>query len=123
MAESISINGVCLTVAGIRKGSKATELRFDLSPETLQKTNLKGLKNGDQVNFERSLTLNDLLGGHIVQGHVDGVGVVQKILPQGPNRMMWFKGPRDIMKYVVPKGSVAVNGVSLTAVSVGRDQF
>src|ERR1044071_229678 len=76
MGESISINGVCLTVSGIKKGSKATELWFDLSPETLQKTNLKGLKNGDQVNFERSLTLNDLLGGHIVQGHVDGVGVV-----------------------------------------------
>ncbi len=123
LGESIAVNGVCLTVTKSQVKGGRTELWFDLTPETLIKTNLKNLKKGGRVNFERSLTLQDFLGGHIVQGHVDGVGRVHKIVPQRKNKEIWFSGPKQLLRYVVSKGSVTVNGVSLTAVKATPQSF
>ncbi len=121
--ESISINGVCLTVAKMKPRRQSTEIWFDLTPETLAKTSMAGLKIGSMLNFERSLTLQDFLGGHIVQGHVDGMGSVKKIEIQGANKQIWFSAPEEILRYVVPKGSVTINGVSLTAVKADLKEF
>jgi riboflavin synthase len=123
LGESISINGVCLTVTRSQKAGKNWNLDFDLSPETLKKTNFSSLKIGSRVNIERCVTPNTLLGGHIVQGHVDGVGRVHSIGKQGANREMTIKGPLNLLRYVVEKGSVTVNGVSLTAINVKADNF
>lgn len=121
--ESIAINGVCLTATTIKKAKGGVEISFDLTDETLQKTDLASLKAGSQVNFERALRLTDFLGGHMVQGHVDGVGCVRKIEAKKSGKDIWFLAPAEILQYVVPKGSVTVNGVSLTAVEVTDDSF
>jgi riboflavin synthase len=108
--DSININGVCLTV--VRKGGKAVE--FDLSSETLQKTALRELKEGDQVNLERALRLADRLGGHIVTGHVDGIGEIVERREEGDFLQMRIRIPESVSKYVVQKGSIAIDGISLT---------
>src|SRR5690242_3449976 len=82
LGESISIDGVCLTVMKIDKKTQEIELSFEISPETFEKTTLKKIKKGDRVNFERALSVRDFLGGHIVQGHVDGIATVKKIFRQ-----------------------------------------
>jgi len=121
--DSIAVNGVCLTVVNARGRGKARDLYFDLSEETLAKTTLCRLERGARVNVERSLTLSKGLGGHIVQGHVDGVGRVSRIVPQGEMKTIWFQAPREVMDYVVSKGSITVDGVSLTAAAVKGDKF
>lgn len=115
--ESIAVNGVCLTV--IR--SKGRVFSLQAVEETLRKTNLGGLKVGDRINLERALLPNERLGGHFVQGHVDGVGVVARISKRASSWMFWFKMPRRAMKYVIPVGSIAINGVSLTVAAVRDD--
>lgn len=110
LGESICINGVCLTVTGIA----GTVLSFDVSAESLRRTNLGDLQPGDQANLERSLRLNDRLSGHLVFGHVDGVGRVQTIQPEGDSFLYTFEIPADLGRYLVEKGSVAVDGISLT---------
>jgi riboflavin synthase len=115
--ESIAVNGVCLTV--IR--SKGRVFSLQAVEETLRKTNLGGLKVGDRINLERALLPNERLGGHFVQGHVDGVGVVARISKRASSWMFWFKMPRRAMKYVIPVGSIAINGVSLTVAAVKDD--
>lgn len=123
LGESIAVNGVCLTVSQKKRTGKNWLLAFDVSPETYRRTNLGALKAKSPVNVEQCLTLRDLLGGHLVQGHVDGVGTVKAIRKLKDNKEIWFSGPKSVLRYVVPKGSVAVNGVSLTAVEVRGDRF
>jgi riboflavin synthase len=123
LGDSVAINGVCLTVTRQKGTGRRQELFFDLSPETLEKTTLGRLPVGSPVNVETALTMADALGGHIVQGHVDGVGRVAKIQSQGGMKTIWFSAPAGIMKYIVPKGSVAVDGVSLTAARVAAGRF
>ena len=119
LGESVAVNGVCLTVVSVEDGS----FSVDASHETLSRTNLSGLRTGSRVNLERSLRVGDRMGGHIVTGHVDGVGAVQSIAPVGESRVFSFSIPAALAKYVVEKGSVAVDGVSLTVNSVKGTEF
>ena len=113
--ESISVSGVCLTLAAPAAGGV---LAFDVVAETLAKTTLGGLREGLAVNLERSLSVGDLLGGHMVQGHVDGVGAVERV-QTGADYRVAVRPPPELMQFIVPKGSVAVDGVSLTVAQVG----
>jgi riboflavin synthase len=113
LGESIAVNGVCLTVVDRRENSFA----LDVSPETLRATNLGELRPGDGVNLERSLRLNDRIGGHLVSGHVDGVGRITDKRPEANALHYEMQVPMDLMRYIVPKGSIAVDGVSLTVVA------
>jgi riboflavin synthase len=119
LGESVAVNGVCLTVVG----HDAESCAFQVGPETLRRTNLGELRIDDRVNLERSLRLSDRLGGHLVQGHVDGVGRVADRIPQGEWVTVWFSCPPELTAQMVSKGSVAVDGVSLTLVDVGPDRF
>ncbi|MXW22000.1 MAG: riboflavin synthase [Candidatus Dadabacteria bacterium] len=119
LGESVAVNGVCLTVVSVEDGS----FSVDASHETLSRTNLSGLRAGSGVNLERSLRVGDRMGGHIVTGHVDGVGAVQSTAPVGESRVFSFSIPAALAKYVVEKGSVAVDGVSLTVNSVRGVEF
>jgi riboflavin synthase len=119
VGESVAINGACLTIVE-RDGESC---RFQAGPETLRRTNLGELIPGDRVNLERALRLSDRLGGHLVQGHVDGVGRIAQRARQGDWELVWFDAPADLTTQMVPKGSVAVDGVSLTLVDVAADRF
>lgn len=119
LGDSVCLNGCCLTVVA-RDGRLWS---FQAGAETLSKTNLGGLVAGDCVNLERSLPANGRLGGHIVQGHVDGVGTVDLIERDGEWTTMGFALPADLAGMLVPKGSVTVDGVSLTVVTVERERF
>lgn len=110
LGESICVNGTCLTVTVIGEQT----LSFDVSAESLRRTNLGDLKAGDAVNLERSLRLEDRLSGHLVFGHVDGVGRIASIQPEGDSFLYTFEIPRELSRYLVEKGSVAVDGISLT---------
>lgn len=119
VGESVAVNGACLTVIA----HDAETCTFQAGPETLRRTNLSELAGGDRVNLERSLRLSDRLGGHLVQGHIDAVGRIAERHPQGDWEMVWFSCPADLTRQMVPKGSVAVDGVSLTLVDVKEDRF
>jgi riboflavin synthase len=119
LGQSISINGVCSTVQKFDKKSFLVEWM----PETLKKTTVSSFKKGQLVNLETSLNLNSLLDGHIVQGHVDTVGKVLEIKPLKDSKIIKIKIPTKFMKLIVDKGSVAVDGISLTVVDTGRDWF
>ncbi len=119
VGESIAVSGACLTV--VTHAHDAFDV--EAGPETLAKTTFGELAVGDEVNLERSLRLNDRLGGHLVQGHVDGVGRIAERSRSGEWEMIWFTAPPDLIRGMVPKGSVAVDGVSLTLVDVARDRF
>ena len=119
LGDSVAINGCCLTVIEIKNDCWA----FQAGTETLSKTNLGRLRTGDIVNLERSLPVNGRLGGHFVQGHVDGVGQVEAINREGDWVTMWFQVPVTLAELMVAKGSVAVDGISLTLVNVERDRF
>lgn len=119
IGDSVSINGCCLTVIELADGTAA----FQAGTETLSKTNLGKLSDGHPVNLERSLPVDGRLGGHFVQGHVDGVGEVAEIDRDGEWVTMWFRVPVELAKFLVPKGSVAVDGISLTVVEVKDDRF
>jgi riboflavin synthase len=119
LGESVAVNGACLTVVA----HDAQTCAFQVGPETLRRTNLGELRVNDRVNLERSLRLSDRLGGHLVQGHVDGVGRVAERTPQGEWVTVWFSCPPELTAQMVSKGSVAVDGVSLTLVDVGPDRF
>jgi riboflavin synthase len=110
LGDSININGVCLTV--VQKRQQSIEL--DLSKETLQRTILGELKEGDQVNLERALRLADRLGGHIVTGHIDGIGVIVEKNKERDFLQLGIRIPESVSKYVVEKGSIAIDGISLT---------
>lgn len=108
LGESVAVNGACLTA--IEPG----RLRFDVAPETLRRTNLGSLRAGDRVNLERAMRPTDRFGGHLVQGHVDGVGRVAWRREEGNATVLRFAGPEEGARYLVERGSVAVDGVSLT---------
>jgi riboflavin synthase len=119
LGESVAVNGACLTVVE----HNAATCRFEVGPETLRRTNLGELVSGDRVNLERSLRLGDRLGGHLVQGHVDGLGRIAERRRQGEWELVWFSCAPELTAQMVPKGSVAVDGVSLTLVDVTADRF
>lgn len=119
LGDSVAINGCCLTVIDIT----GDVWSFQAGTETLSKTNLSRLRVGDPVNLERSLPVTARLGGHFVQGHVDGLGTVDAIDRDADWVTMAFRVPQSLAALMVPKGSVAVDGVSLTLVTVERDRF
>ncbi|MCK5710791.1 MAG: riboflavin synthase [Deltaproteobacteria bacterium] len=119
LGDSIALNGTCLTVTALSKHT----FSVDASHETLAKTNLGKLKVGKSVNLERALKVGDKLGGHIVNGHVDGVGEVVSKRKQGESVEIKFSVPKELSKYIVEKGSVAIDGVSLTVNSVRGNEF
>jgi riboflavin synthase len=119
LGESVAINGCCLTAVVI----DGNRWSFQAGSETLSKTNLGRLCAGDRVNLERALPVDGRFGGHFVQGHVDGVGQVDRVERDGEWVTMWFRAPETLVRQLVPKGSVAVDGVSLTVVQVAGDRF
>ncbi len=123
IGASISHAGVCLTVIERRRASDGMVHVVEAVPETLQKTTLGALKSGAAINLERALKLGDELGGHIVAGHVDGVGAVRRIEEDGGSWRMLIGAPAPLMRYFAQKGSVTVDGVSLTITHVEDDAF
>lgn len=110
VGDSVAVNGVCITVVAVEDGAFV----FDVSPETARRSNLDALRPGDPVDLERPLPYGGRVGGHLVQGHVDGVGVVRWIAPDGESHLYAFDAPPSLMRYIVEKGFVAVDGISLT---------
>jgi riboflavin synthase len=119
LGDSISVNGCCLTVAE-RDGETWTA---DVMQETLDKTSLVGVQPGDRVNLERAVTPQTRLGGHIVQGHVDGVGTIVSRTPSEHWEVVEVSMPTELSRYLVDKGSITVDGVSLTVVEAGPESF
>ena len=119
LGESIAINGVCLTV--VKSGNDY--FSADISEETLNRTNLGKLKTSDEINLERALKVGDRLGGHLVSGHIDGAGCISKKIKKGEDILLTIEAPEEIMKYVVGKGSIAVDGISLTVASCNEKSF
>lgn len=119
VGDSILVNGACLTVDEVHDGT----LVFYTMPETLRRTALGGLAEGGPVNLERAMEAGGRLGGHIVQGHVDGVGEVLDVRPEGGAEIWTFGAPDSVLRYAVEKGSVCIDGISLTVVSVEDDRF
>ncbi|HEV8102308.1 MAG TPA: riboflavin synthase [Gaiellaceae bacterium] len=117
--DSISIDGVCLTVVEVGEG----RLGFDAVPETLARTSLQTLEQGSRVNLEPALRAGEALGGHYVQGHVDGVGNVRSVEAEGDGRRIWFDVDEAQLRYLVEKGSVAVQGTSLTVAALDDSGF
>ena len=117
--ESVCVDGVCLTVAS----ASADRLEADVVAETLARTTLGRLRPGGRVNLERALRLGDRIGGHLVQGHVDGVIRVAEVVRRGADRRLRLELPQDLARYVAPQGSIAISGVSLTVAAVGRGRF
>jgi riboflavin synthase len=120
VGASVAVNGVCLTVVERARDG----LSFDLSDETMRRTALGGLRPGDRVNLERPVTPSTRLGGHIVQGHVDGVGRIASIEP-GPDGGAWLsvEAPQEVARYLIEKGSIGVDGVSLTVAALDGARF
>lgn len=119
VGDSVAVSGACLTVVEAAEG----RLAFDVVPETLSRTSLGGLEPGGSVNIEPSLRVGDQLGGHVVQGHVDAVGRVRSVVPEGDGRRLWVDSPEGIVRYCIEKGSIAVDGVSLTVAAFDDDGF
>src|SRR4051794_32751511 len=119
LGDSVAVNGCCLTVVELT----ADGFSFEAGPETLRLTNLGELRPGDRVNLERSLRLGDPLGGHFVTGHVDGLGQIAERRRDGDWEFIWFRAPPALAEQMAPKGSVAVDGISLTLVAVEADRF
>lgn len=119
LGDSVAVNGACLTVTQYQRGV----FTADVSAETLEKTTLGTLRVGEQVNLERALRLSDRLGGHIVSGHIDGVGRLLARHGAGNSTIYTFEAPAALLRYIVPKGSFAVDGISLTVADTGRGSF
>jgi riboflavin synthase len=119
VGDSVAVDGTCLTVVERSPRSFAANVQ----PETLRRTTLGGLTVGKRVNLERALAANGRLGGHIVQGHVDGTGRIVELRPDGDGLIVRFDAPRELMRYIVTKGFIAVSGISLTVVEVGDSWF
>ena len=119
IGDSICVNGACLTIAAFTSDGFAA----DVMPESLRCTNLGSLKKGDAVNLERAMPLNGRFGGHIVSGHVDGVGVVTDIKKEGIALVYTFSADKKVLRYIINKGSVAIDGISLTVCGVDESGF
>ncbi|RKD29550.1 riboflavin synthase [Thermohalobacter berrensis] len=119
LGDSISTNGVCLTVTDFDNDS----FTVDVMPETMRKSNLKHLRIGSRVNLERALKVEDRLGGHIVTGHIDGVGIIKDFEREDNAVWISIKPPRELLRYIVNKGSIAIDGISLTVAYVDDEIF
>lgn len=119
VGDSISVNGVCLTATKLA----GDEMTFDAVEETLARSNLRSLRPGDAVNLERSVSADRLFGGHLVLGHVDGLGTLRKLDKSPRAAGITIEAPEEVMRYVVPKGSIAVDGISLTVAECGDGWF
>jgi riboflavin synthase len=117
--DSIAVNGVCLTAVERSNGTFAADVML----ETLRRTSLEPLSDGDEVNLELPLRAGDRLGGHVMQGHVDGTGTVSSVSEEGSSRVVRIDAPAELLRYVVQKGSIAVDGVSLTVSGVDDEAF
>jgi riboflavin synthase len=119
IGDSVSVNGACLTVTAKRDAA----LSFDVSPESLTSTTIGSLRNGQSVNLERAMRLGDRMGGHIVTGHIDCIGKLALMSETSGNHVLEFSLPREHARYLIAKGSVAINGVSLTVNAVMQEGF
>lgn len=119
IGDSISTNGICLTVTSLTD----TSFSADIMPETFDRTSLEQLTIGMRVNLERALTLNKPLGGHMVQGHIDGIGLLKSIASLENSLLLKITAPPSLLKYIVEKGSIALEGTSLTVVTAGSEDF
>jgi riboflavin synthase len=119
IGDSIAVNGACLTVVSLQ----GPRFSVDVSPETLARTTLESVKTGERVNLERALRLSDRLDGHLVSGHVDGLGAITGKQSQGNAIVVTFEVPEALSRYMIPKGSVAVDGISLTINSCEKERF
>jgi riboflavin synthase len=119
LGDSICVNGVCLTVVALGK----SEFSADVAVETLKVTNLGDLKNGAKVNLERALQLSSRIGGHLVSGHVDAVGRIRNKREEGNGWRIFFDAPEAVLRYVIKKGSIAIDGISLTVADVDKTGF
>jgi riboflavin synthase len=119
LGASVAVNGTCLTVTSFNDRT----FQVDIAPETERRTNLGQLKKGDPLNLEKALGLGGELGGHLVQGHIDGTGQLNSIRPEGSAAIFRFNAPPEIRRYLVVKGFIAVEGISLTITGLGADYF
>ena len=119
LGDSIAVNGVCLTVTSMTDSS----FTADVMHETMRRSSLSDTKSGSKVNLERAMQVGGRLGGHIVSGHIDGVGHIARIAADGIARVITISIPKDMEPFIVEKGSIAIDGISLTVVSVGNSQF
>lgn len=119
IGDSIAINGACMTVVAFA----GTVFEADISPESLRLTNLGALRTGDEVNLERALALGDRVGGHLVTGHIDGMGRIRSRRADGDSIWLTVEAPPEVMRYIVYKGSVAVDGISLTVADCNEETF
>ena len=119
LGDSIAVNGVCLTVTSMTDSS----FTADVMHETMLRSSLSDIKSGSKVNLERAMQVGGRLGGHIVSGHIDGVGHIARIAADGIARVITISIPKDMEPFIVEKGSIAIDGISLTVVSVGNSQF
>ena len=119
LGDSINVDGACLTVVE----KKGQVLSVDISSETLQRTNLSQVKEGEEVNLERALRLMDRMGGHIVTGHIDGIGTIVEKRTEGVFLQIRVRAPRSVMRYIVRKGSIAIDGISLTVNECQGDEI
>jgi len=119
LGDSVAVDGACLTVAALTDGGFVAQV----SPETFSRTTLGRLRPGHAVNLERALKAGGRFGGHFVQGHVDGVGKIEGVTDQGDFALWRFRAPSEVARYLVPKGSVTIDGISLTVVEPERDTF
>jgi len=123
IGDSVAVNGCCLTVVKLTTRPKQKLLQFDLLRETWERTNLQFARAGSRVNLERSLRANGRLGGHFVTGHIDGIGKIVRWERTGQDRVLEIAASPEVMRYVVLKGSIAVDGISLTVAAVGKESF
>ena len=119
IGDSISTNGICLTVTHFDDKSFSA----DVMPETIRRTSLENLKAGDTINLERALRVSDRLGGHVVSGHIDGVGTIKSMIPEKNAIIITVKTEKKILRYIATKGSIALDGMSLTVVNAGENDF
>ena len=119
LGDSLAVNGCCLTAIQVSNG----HVSLEAVPETLRRSSLSGLREGAEVNLEPALRAGEPLGGHYVQGHVDGVGQVRSVVAEGGGIRVWIEAPPALLRYCVEKGSIAVDGVSLTIAELAGDAF
>ena len=123
IGDSLAVNGCCLTIVRIKRSGAATDLEFDLLRETWDRTNFKALTIGAAVNLERSLALGERLHGHFVTGHIDATGEIVRFEKRGADWLLEIRPPRELLRYIVFKGSIAIDGISLTVASVTKKAF
>lgn len=119
IGDSIAVNGVCLTVTSI----KSHGFTADVMPETLRRTNLGGLRSGDKVDLERAMAADGRFGGHIVSGHIDGTGVIKSMRNEGNAVWVTIEADKDVLALIVEKGSIAIDGISLTVAAITNNDF